>query len=362
MIQKLDRENEVLSKTIDWMRFPLAFLIVLRHADLQNEYVNGQSILSNIDAPVYDFLFAILHTFTGIAVPMFFLFSGYLFFLKTRSMSDYLPQLRKRVKSLLMPYLFWNLVYILIRLSSQILMPSLLSGRNKPIMEYSFGEYLSCFWSMSFDAGGEHPIDGPLWFVRDMMVLMILFPIIYFILKHIKSAVLPLLAVVFIGDFWWNFTGLSTSALCFFSIGAFFGMYRKNFTSPLNRFSIPLLICYVATLVADYIFNSELSERVCVMTGVLTAISIVANYIGRRDVKINKWLAGCSFFIFAFHYDVLKLAIKLLYKLFEPATDSGVITLYIAAPTIVAGFGLLIYFVIARFTPSFFKTLATGGR
>lgn len=76
----LQKENEVLSKTIDWLRFPLAFLIVLRHADLRHESIGGVSILERLNIPVYDFLFPLIHTMTGIAVPLFFFFSGYLFF------------------------------------------------------------------------------------------------------------------------------------------------------------------------------------------------------------------------------------------------------------------------------------------
>lgn len=55
---------------------------------------------------------------------------------------------------------------------------------------------------MSFDAGGEHPIDGPLWFVRDMMVMMVISPLVLFVIKKIKNFTLPLLVLVWVADLW----------------------------------------------------------------------------------------------------------------------------------------------------------------
>lgn len=58
---------------------------------------------------------------------------------------------------------------------------------------------------MSFDAGGEHPIDGPLWFVRDMMVMMVMMvisPLVLFVIKKIKNFTLPLLVLVWVADLW----------------------------------------------------------------------------------------------------------------------------------------------------------------
>lgn len=145
--------------------------------------------------------------------------------------------------------------------------------------------------------------------------------------------------------------GLSTSVLCFFSAGAFFGINGMSFTFPFRKYYLPLLGCYVASLACASFVDNQVSERICVAIGVIAMISTVAMVIGKKGLTVNKWLGGCSFFVFAYHYDVLKLVIKMSYKIFVPTTDLGVIGLYVFAPTLVVVVGVLLYYIIWKYFP-----------
>ena len=63
--------------------------------------------------------------------------SGYLFFLKNDSftLDDYKGKISKRIKSLLVPYLIWNVIIFFVYLTVQTFVPSMASGRTKMIVD-----------------------------------------------------------------------------------------------------------------------------------------------------------------------------------------------------------------------------------
>ena len=54
------------------------------------------------------------HSINIVAVPVFFIISGYFFFYQTKAFGKeaYSKKLRKRIKTLLIPYLLWNLLRV----------------------------------------------------------------------------------------------------------------------------------------------------------------------------------------------------------------------------------------------------------
>ena len=104
-MQQLSNDS-LQSKVISFLRFPLIVGVILIHTQLPNAneefvcYENTKFIISNVIA--------------RIAVLLFFVCSGFLFFFKTEefSLHTYLSKLKKRVKTLLIPYLIWNTLFI----------------------------------------------------------------------------------------------------------------------------------------------------------------------------------------------------------------------------------------------------------
>jgi hypothetical protein len=64
---------------------------------------------------------------------------------------------------------------------AQTLMPSLTSGASKPIMDYSALDWLKAFWAKDSPDPDKigMPIDYPLWFIRDLMMVMLFSPVVY---------------------------------------------------------------------------------------------------------------------------------------------------------------------------------------
>ncbi len=100
-----------------------------------------------------------------IAVPIFFIISGFLFF-QNFNISSYKDKLFKRVYTLLIPYLFWTSLGVLIYFILQ----------STPIISKFFTTDLIKNLSMKelVVSTWINPKIYPLWFLRDLIILTIL--------------------------------------------------------------------------------------------------------------------------------------------------------------------------------------------
>ena len=106
--------KSVISRSIDQLRFPCAAAVVLLHA-LGQPLAGNDGISFRYGA--YDatrILFS--EGMCRVAVPIFFFISGYLFFVKLEqwNINVWVDKLRKRAKTLLVPYLLWNIIAFLL--------------------------------------------------------------------------------------------------------------------------------------------------------------------------------------------------------------------------------------------------------
>ena len=116
-------ELELQSKTIDWLRFPLAVLVVFIHMDpvLNMQNVNYSHFGWH---SLYDvFGTSVSKTLGGIVVPCFFMFSGYLFFNKIKEWNKtvYFAKAKTRLRTLVVPYILFNVVAIILAILLKIL-------------------------------------------------------------------------------------------------------------------------------------------------------------------------------------------------------------------------------------------------
>ena len=102
------RQSEVIAA----MRFPLMVLLLFAHV-LPMVSVPIEMNLSEMN--IYHFISeGISHNLSRIRNPLFFFFSGFFFFRKLEEWNAgfYRSQLQKRIRSLLLPYLLWNILMI----------------------------------------------------------------------------------------------------------------------------------------------------------------------------------------------------------------------------------------------------------
>ena len=362
-------KNSLLSETIAVLRFPMAVLILLLHSSFEHEIKDGISIFEGWNAPVYHHLdFIFVHNICNIAVPLFFLISGFLFFKESSlTKEQYKLKIRKRIKSLLVPYLIWNAIILILYYVVQTLAPSMNSGRNKFIVDYTFHDYLMSFWSMSFinKDGVSGPIDSPLWFIRDLMVVMVISLFLYFLIKKMKVLMPAILTIAYIAGINTGIQGLSMSALTFFSLGAFFGIVKLDFVK-MSRDIMPftgilyifLLFVIVLQMGSDgmHTWFSELA----VLFGVFGVIGIASYMVERYSFKISAFLTSSTFFIFASHSEILKITIRLTSRL-GINSDLFYCAAYFICPMVTLLFLLAIYWALTKTMPTVASVLS-GGR
>lgn len=172
------------SRIISFLRFPMIVGIVLIHS--------GLDIEENSAYPIYDYFVTrgIIGTFTRVCVPLFFLISGYLFFCNQNTFDKkvYISKIKKRTRSLLEPYLFYNALAICLFAIMGLLKPNLQSGVVPPISEWNIALVASLFW----DYGGNLPMVPQFWFIRNLIVIVVLSPLLYGLIKKTKGFIMVL--------------------------------------------------------------------------------------------------------------------------------------------------------------------------
>ena len=298
--------QELQSRAIDVMRFPLAVMVVAIHT----YFCEALKARGNVDVPftgvwAHEFITFFSIVLTDAAVPTFFVISGYLYFVKTNTQSiecydwgGYLKKTRRKCLTLLIPYFMWNLVAFLIEPSNYA----------KPVMDILTG-----FYSIN----GHGPWDGPLWFMRDLFLMMLFAPLFELGIKKIKMALPIILWIIYVGNFLGDsiVPGLSYVGLAFFSLGAYSGIWQKGFINSLRNNKIKIIGLYLLMLLARIITMHQWGDMSIFTTTVASLVDmlyiastipawfVIASYIGEHTqcIDIWRWLASSGFVIYAMH-------------------------------------------------------------
>ncbi len=300
-------------------------------------------------------------TLARMAVPVFFLISGYLFFYRTNfSVATYVGKLQKRSRTLLVPYLFWNSLFLLFGYTL-----SKIGISTNGFASYSFSpeECLAALWAREKSGC---PAVYPFWFIRDLMVCVVFSPIIWLLIQKTKYA-LPLA----LGILWYfelpfiPLAGFSNTALFFFSLGASFSINQVNIVTLCNRFRGGYCIILIPFIVADVLTKGEACNlyihHAGILLGLVCLFKAASHGINSGMVKVHPFLSSASFFIFATHVPwFLKLEIELVQKHLPTAEWCMTLHYFFKAIFIVL-FALATYYILKRFAP---KPMAiiTGGR
>ncbi|WP_200878584.1 acyltransferase family protein [Sphingobacterium sp. ML3W] len=375
----MDKDNnsnmfseELQSKTINFLRFPLIVGVVFIHTDFSNVVMQGVKQIDFANYPIFSSIFTLFSKIIlEICVPLFYFISGFLFFYKTPVFNThtYLGKLKKRARSLLIPYVFWNLVVLLLLyLAQTFLGGSLISGKSKLITDYSMLDWLWAFWDTSMISSHldkSLPINSPFWFIRDLMVVVLFSPLIYIVLKKLKGIAVILLGILWITNQWMYLPGFSFASLFFFAAGAYFSIHNKNFVEVLKpRLSMAILFYPIMALTDLYLWGPQWNAYLHgggIIIGLVLAIGLSAHFIAKGTWSDSTSLGNSSFFIFAYHRLPLVFVIKFLFKIIHPNSEIELLLLYIVCPAITILLGLLIYNVLKKYLPRF-TSLISGGR
>lgn len=128
----------------------------------------------------------------------------------------YKSKLKSRLHSLFVPYIFWNTVLLIVFYMIGALV---IEGGKTVINYYEITDWIRAYWNIN----SNKPVCFQLWFIRDLMVMNVLSPIVWHTIKECKYLISIFFAIWLIG---WNFDpiNLTSTAMFFYSLGAFFAI------------------------------------------------------------------------------------------------------------------------------------------
>lgn len=188
------------NKTIDAIKALSTIMVV---------YIHSHNIVNYAGVENRNTVIQLVSVLTGAGVPAFFLISAYLM---KKSINSYKENIKKKVKTLLLPYLLWILIYVTLEMVGNKVLPTAFSDVTK----WSGVDWIKNLVGTPFV---EPPIYSPLWFVRDLFVLNLIAPVFELIINRIPHYI----TLIIIGGWYLPLPGYFRQAICFFMLGLFMG-------------------------------------------------------------------------------------------------------------------------------------------
>lgn len=342
-----------ISSAISWLRFPLIFLIIMLHG-YSTVNIPGNHV-------VY---FKVLYPFSlwlgETGVPGFFFISGFLFFLSQKS---YEQKLETRFHTLLIPYILWNAILLAAYLIAYVVgYPQDINGKN--MADYNLIDYIRLFWDRgSFDNGNFVPLLCPLWYIRNLLIMSILSPLLYYIIRYARELFL------FVITIWWMLTyhnAFIPQTILFFSLGAYFSILQVTPLEVFYKRRAIFLLLFVIFGICDIVthtlwstpINLQLHRLALIFN--IPAFILLADYCSQRGLS-NKLLPNAAFIVFCVHYSIIVVLRKTCISLFANASDFKHVLLYWVCVIVTTIISILIYKVLSKYSPKV-KNVLSGNR
>lgn len=226
------------SKSITLLKGLSILLVIFIHADFR------KYLPSSINSGLFDLWMQIItRILVENAVPIFFFLSGFLFFkwlpFFFKKRYTFKNKLKSRFRTLFIPYIFWTLWGFFIPFSLQIILglEHYFTGTKlKYIADFTVIDYIRMFW----DIRDGLPILSTLWFLRDLIIMILLTPLISYLIKLFKHWLILFIGIIYLFYPFHN-SGISSTGLFFFISGAYFSIIPSyNIFQRINN-SLPFL-------------------------------------------------------------------------------------------------------------------------
>ena len=276
---------------VDLLKVILTVGIVFRHAELVG--MEGRSA-------AFDVFSRGMMGLTSVCVPLFFVLSGFLYFYKVPARPDaryFLNKSRKRVFSLVIPYLIANCFAFVCYWLAYRYAPSMMSG----FFGDDWKHPLFVFWT--------GPVNLSLWFIRDLIIACLMAPFFYLLVRYTRVwGVLALGAV-------WIFVGGSHWYNIWFAIGAWAAVCQGgNF----------------------------------------------ARWIGSIRCRVPAYAAAWCFFIYLYHYILIIALKKTLIAVLDPSSVWTLLGVYLAVALVTTAVLTGLFHLMRKWLPKTTGLLVGG--
>lgn len=354
--------NSETSVRLNLLKFPLIVGVVFIHT--YSTSVGFNNGITSVGLSSDSFISSLIRNLISqeiarVAVPIFFLISSYLFFISfDGTRANYLKKINTRFHTLLTPFLFWNIATLLIIALGQYLpfTHAYFSGKNPFIVNFDYLDFPRYIFGV-----GVNPISYQFWFIRDLMLLCLLSPVILILNKRISLIWNCFLIYCWFFDLWLMYSP-NIDAVLFFSLGCFIAVYKKNIFT-VDRYGKYFVLVYLMIILLDGLSYGELIglHKVGILIGIVSSLYLTKFLVYSNFKSLLLSLGNTSFFVFAAHEPLLSIVRKVVYKVLEPKSDFLTLVLYILIPIVVILLLVLLYSFLKSVFPKFLRII-TGGR
>ena len=288
------------------------------------------------------------------AVPMFFVMSGYLLFYKY-DIRRYLDTLNKKVRTLLIPFVLWNLLGFAYHKCLSLL--SIMTGVAEANPELlSVRNILYGVWKSAYDP--------PVWFIKTLFELILISPLVWGIVSKLKqkTIVLVIFTVLPVISFTPGYTSIffwiplyllaATIAYCENDMISQFSMTRSYLCA--------VLYCSIVA----YLLLNNVDEKASAYTFYrLISPVLIWNIIDlSKSVRNKRILAkyAIPFFLFCSHIFVIPI-VKKMFLLILGNSNYGITAAYLCTVVTTISLIWILSLVMKKALPQTYKILA-GGR
>lgn len=299
------------------------------------------------------------------AVPAMSAISGFLFFRGATAQRppDFARKWRRRVHSLVIPFLIWGTLFALVGYGVHRVYPDLFApffGGDQSFLRT---------WGNAIIGITRTQVAFQLWFVRDLILTVALSPVIWLLIGRLPWLTIAVLVPLWILDH--NLVVFHRlDVLLFFCFGAACAMHGVRPDLP-ERWVVPVfalfLVAAMARTLAPWALGRAEGLDIDVATAAMRVLGALAVWnaaplaLGTRFaawVERNSYMA---FYVHAAHYPpilFIKLAVG---STIDPTSESAQIGTYFLSVGLTVTALIALGRVLERRTPSLFRTIS-GGR
>lgn len=329
-------DDDSVRQRIALLRFLMIFGIVLLHAP---PYVPIGEVANN---PFDLFKAFFQHAVFRTSVPVLTFISGYLLF---RAALDQAPAklARKKLRTIVVPFLVFNLSLLAAAL---VLHHGLGITLSNDMLPKNKKDWLDAAFGLT-----GAPINYPLNFLRDLVALMLVAPLLGWFLRHSPWIGLAIIALVY----QFNLDGpflLRNVMWPVFYAGGLAAVRNWNMRA-LDRFAplcLALFLAMCAYVVWFRVANTNNLRLVAPLLIWPAASLLLPTAFGGWLIRMSKY----SFFVFVAHAPVL-LATSIVYKPFAAQVPYPVY--WVLAPVLTTALLVLVYMLAMRTIPGLFGSL-----
>lgn len=369
----------------DIMRFPLAVLVIYIHCTIglpeKPIGLNSMTILYQWDGLLKIYISKIIST---ICVPSFFMISGYLFYQKQKifNLIVFKNKLQRRIRTLFIPYIVWIMLYFIISNLLLIRQSAITDFIDWYILVKNYfvnNGALRIFWDCNIIDNHQNnlpigniqddsaPLLFTLWYIRDLIIVILLSPIVFKVLCFFNFYFILLLGIAYIFNLWPYIHGISIVSIFFFTLGIYLSSNINLIELIINRYAKRLLfIGFLLSMLSLYQYSTNSPFFIYFIHSFSILGVFITIYIGwiliNRGIMPITILKKSAFFIYAAHMVYVNRYCTQLVLEILPWNNSlcGLIH-YLIIPFVIALSCIIIIYILQRICP-WALSLLNGGR